>query len=57
MFDFFQKKKQPELKELNHEIEKEDIPAIIIAGIITLVLPTILIVGLIYGLLYLFFVR
>lgn len=55
MFDFFQKKKQPELKELNHEIEKDDIPAIIIAGIITLVLPTLLIVGLIYGLLYLFF--
>lgn len=55
MFDFFQKKKQPELKELNHEIEKDDIPAIIIAGIITLVLPTLLIVGVIYGLLYLFF--
>lgn len=51
----FDKKKQPELKELNQEIDKDDIPAIIIAGIITLVLPTIAIVGLIYGLLYLFF--
>lgn len=55
MFDFFQKKKQPELKELNHEIDKEDIPAIIIAAFITLVLPTLAIVGIVYGLVYLFF--
>ncbi|MBS4769632.1 hypothetical protein J7S27_00785 [Carnobacteriaceae bacterium zg-C25] len=55
MFNFFEKKKQPELKELNHEIDKEDIPAIIIAGIITLVIPTILIVSVIFGLIYLFF--
>lgn len=55
MFDFFKKKKQPELKELTQPIDKEDIPAILIAGFITLALPTLLIVGLIYGALYLFF--
>lgn len=55
MFHFFQKKEQPELKELTQEIEKDDIPAIIIAGILTLVLPTIAIVCAVYGLIYLFF--
>lgn len=51
----FGKKKQPELKELEYDIDKKDITAIIIAGMITLVIPTLLIVLLVYGLAYLIF--
>lgn len=56
MFDF-KKKKQPELRELKDKPEKGDLPAILIAGFVTLVLPTALIVILFYWLISLIFVR
>lgn len=55
MFNFFQKKKQPELKELKDKPEKGDLPAILLAGLITLVIPTIIIVALFYWIVYLIF--
>lgn len=54
MFDFFKKKPQPELKELKDKTEKGDVLAIIIAGMITLVLPVMLIVAVIFGMLWIF---
>lgn len=54
MFNF-SKKKHPELKELKDKPEKGDLAAILIAGLITLVIPTILIVAAFYWIIYLIF--
>lgn len=51
----FKKKEQPELKKLKDTPEKGDATAMIIAALITLVLPIMAIVGLIYGIIYLIF--
>lgn len=49
----FNKKKQPELKQLKDTPEKGDALAMIIAALITIVLPISIIIAVIYGLAYL----